>query len=103
MVGREAVMEAVRLARLDLATEELDRLVAQVAGILDHIETLEAVALGDAAPLGGIAESDAPLRGDTHDPDALATPPAALAPEWVDGFFALPRLAALDTQRETKA
>jgi aspartyl/glutamyl-tRNA(Asn/Gln) amidotransferase C subunit len=94
-------MEAVRLARLDLDPAELDRILTQVSGILAHIEELEAVPLGDAPALGGIAETDAPLRSDVRDPDPLATPPAALAPEWMDGFFALPRLAAMDASRES--
>lgn len=99
MVDRQAVMEAVRLARLDLAPAELERILTQVSGILEHIEALEAVPLGDAPAIGGVAEDDAPLREDTPAADPLASPVSALAPEWADGFFALPRLAAMDSPR----
>jgi Asp-tRNA(Asn)/Glu-tRNA(Gln) amidotransferase C subunit len=96
-------MAAVRLARLDLAPDELDRILAQVAEILVHIEELDSVPLGDAPALGGIAEADAPLRPDVRDPDVLAAPPSASAPAWAEGFFTLPRLAAMDGTREADA
>ena len=102
MVEREAVLEAVRLARLDLAPDELDRILAQVAGILAHIEELEGVPLGEAPALGGIAEADAPLRPDARDADRLKEPPERNAPAWADGFFTLPRLAAMEGTREAE-
>jgi Asp-tRNA(Asn)/Glu-tRNA(Gln) amidotransferase C subunit len=102
VVGHDAVMAAVRLARLDLASDELERIVAQVANILDHIEELSAVAVGDAPAVGGITEADAPLRQDVDGPDPLMHPPSALASGWVDGFFTLPRLAAMEATGEAE-
>lgn len=40
-----------------------------------------------------------PLRPDVVDADTLRTEPASFAPEWVDGFFVVPAVAALNPER----
>jgi Asp-tRNA(Asn)/Glu-tRNA(Gln) amidotransferase C subunit len=36
------------------------------------------------------------LREDEPKPGGLARPPSAIAPEFVDGFFVVPRLGAME-------
>lgn len=94
-VSREDVLRVAVLARLRLGPEEVERYTAQLNSILDHIDALgraEGAAPAAAEPV----DWPAPLREDGGRADALAVPPAALAPAWAEGFFAVPRLPALD-------
>jgi aspartyl/glutamyl-tRNA(Asn/Gln) amidotransferase C subunit len=80
---------AVDDTELPALTEQMDRIVSFVAQ-LGAIQDLE----GAGAFLAGPDRS--PLRADVVNPAALARPPAAIAPEFIDGFFVVPRLGALD-------
>lgn len=90
-IDRELVHRVARLAALDLAEGEDERLAAELTRIVEHFETLRAVpeselpALPDAAPLA--------LRADV----ASAAPGerpfvAANAPEAAHGHFVVPRV-----------
>lgn len=94
-VSREDVLRVAALARLRLEPGEVERFTAQLNSILDHIRVLGRVK-GAASHAGEAADWPAPQREDAGRPDALAFPPAELAPAWADGFFAVPRLPALD-------
>ena len=97
-VSREDVLRVASLARLRLSDEEVDRFTRQLNDILAHMEELNAIDIGGVEAVGGATEWDAPLRGRTcgrtGSPFRAAS---AMAPEWIDGFFTVPRLAALDT------
>lgn len=95
LATRDAIIAAVRLARLELSPAELERLAAQVADILEHVEELAAIPVEGAEAVGGIAEGGAPRRADEPGADELRVPLAGLAPEWADGFFTVPRLASM--------
>jgi len=94
-VSREEVLKIAALARLRLTPEEVERFAAQLGTILDHIGLLSEVK--EAAPPVEPVEWPAPLREDGGRPDPLGLPPRELAPAWEEGFFAVPRLPALDT------
>ncbi|HEX7089758.1 MAG TPA: Asp-tRNA(Asn)/Glu-tRNA(Gln) amidotransferase subunit GatC [Longimicrobiales bacterium] len=94
-VSREDVLKIAALARLRLTPEEVERFAAQLGTILDHIGVLGEVE--EAALPAEPVEWPAPLREDGGHPDPLALPPRELAPAWEEGFFAVPRLPALDT------
>lgn len=81
------------LARLRLSEEEVDRLAAELSDVLGHLESLPEGTEREGDPVG---PAHAPMRADSGAPDALDRPVSALAPAWVDGFFTVPRLAALD-------
>lgn len=95
-VSREDVLHVARLARLRLDRDEVQRFTVQLNAILDHVEELGAVGTEGGSVDARVTEWSAPLRDEGAPPDALARPPAALAPDWQDGFFTVPRLAALD-------
>lgn len=95
-VTREDVLQVAKLARLRLSDAEVERFTAQLNGILSHIEVLRAVDVERVEAVAGATEWEAPLRPEGIGPDGLAEPAAALAPAWRDGFFTVPRLAALD-------
>ena len=94
-VSREEVLRVAALARLRLEPAEVERFTAQLNSILDHIGALGRVQ-GAAPQSGEPVDWPAPQRDASGVPDALAFPPAELAPAWEDGFFAVPRLPALD-------
>ncbi|HEV8564395.1 MAG TPA: Asp-tRNA(Asn)/Glu-tRNA(Gln) amidotransferase subunit GatC [Actinomycetota bacterium] len=82
-----------RLARLELTTEEKDRLREQLGLILEHAAKVGEVAAGDVPPTAYAIPRVNVLRPDR--PDAMLTHEAALAnaPEAEDGRFKVPRIA----------
>jgi aspartyl-tRNA(Asn)/glutamyl-tRNA(Gln) amidotransferase subunit C len=97
-IGRDEVLHVAKLAELAVREGELDRLVEQMNRIVDYVAQL------DEVPADRIAESYLPgpaavsLRPDIEGAVPLAHPPSALAPEFVDGFFLVPRHAAMEDQ-----
>jgi aspartyl-tRNA(Asn)/glutamyl-tRNA(Gln) amidotransferase subunit C len=97
-IGRDEVLHVAKLAELAVRDEDLDRLVAQMNRIVDYVAQL------DQVPADRPAESFLPgpravaLREDVPGPVPLARPPAALAPEFAEGFFLVPRHGAMEDQ-----
>ncbi len=96
------VLHVAALARLRLRPEEVERLTGQLNDILSHVAELALAETAEVEPEPA-TEWPAPLRPDGALPDRLHLPPAELAPAWEDGFFTVPRLAALDTPEEASA
>ncbi|MGH7502773.1 MAG: Asp-tRNA(Asn)/Glu-tRNA(Gln) amidotransferase subunit GatC [Longimicrobiales bacterium] len=115
-VTREDVLHMATLARLVLTTEEVERFTPQLGIILDHVAELEAASelqriarpaadepgtdAADATlavnePGAEPQEHHAPLAADEPGADPLHLAAAELAPAWRDGFFTVPRLAAM--------
>ena len=91
-VTRDDVMRIAALARLAIHEERVGELVAQLNGILGHMEVLREVDVS-GAPRDGATEAGTPLRADAVAPIPLARPLESFAPEMRDGFFLVPRLA----------
>jgi aspartyl-tRNA(Asn)/glutamyl-tRNA(Gln) amidotransferase subunit C len=95
-IGRDEVLHVAKLAELAVPEGELDRLVEQMNRIVAYVAQLDEVP-GDrrAEPFlpGPAAVS---LRQDVEDPVPLARPPAAMAPEFKEGFFLVPRHGAME-------
>ncbi len=94
-VDREDVRRIAELARLDLDAAEIELFTAQLRSILTHVEHLGTAAAEDA-PDTERSGPAAPPRSDEPGADPLQGPPAAFAVAWLDGFFTIPRLAAMD-------
>jgi aspartyl-tRNA(Asn)/glutamyl-tRNA(Gln) amidotransferase subunit C len=94
-IAREELERIARLARLQLAEDEAERLTRDCVAILRYFETLRELALDDVAAADSPAD-EAPLREDRANGDPLLRPLAELASAWRDGFFVLPRLPAMD-------
>lgn len=94
----DAVRRIAELAALRMEPEEVDRMIRELASIVEHMDAL------DEARVDGVEvaveRGAAPLRADRPDPDRLAEPPGAGAPGWQDGFFTVPRLASHDAEAE---
>ena len=95
-IGRDEVLHVAKLAELAVREGDLDRLVEQMNRIVAYVAQL------DKVPSDRIAEPFLPgpqsvaLRDDVEGAMPLARPPAALAPEFVDGFFLVPRHGAME-------
>jgi aspartyl-tRNA(Asn)/glutamyl-tRNA(Gln) amidotransferase subunit C len=95
-VTRADVLHVAALARLELSEEEIAAFTGQLNNILDHVAELESADVGDVSALTGASEWPAPLRSDEPGADTLNLPAAALSKAADQGFFTVPRLAALD-------
>ncbi|HSJ31172.1 MAG TPA: hypothetical protein VK933_07045 [Longimicrobiales bacterium] len=106
MPTREEVRAVARLARLSFTDAELEHMAGDLRDVLALAQELRTIA---ASPAAGDAdgasatgenadagEDVAKLRADVPGADPLAMPPSYLAPDWRDGFFAVPRLPAHD-------
>ncbi len=96
------VLHVAALARLRLRPEEVERLTGQLNDILAHVAELAAAETAEVEPEPA-TEGPAPLRTDGAPPDPLQRPPAELAPDWEEGFFTVPRLAAMDAPEEASS
>ena len=95
-VTRRDVEHMARLAELAVAEAELAALTAQMDRIVSFVAQLSE--LGDLEGAGAYlaGPESVPLRPDVVEPAKLARPPEALAPEFIDGFFVVPRLGAME-------
>lgn len=96
-IGEDDVRRIAGLARLRLDDDEVRTFTAQLNDILAHVEELRSAGEGEggAAPEG----QGATLGADDPGPDALLLAPAEIAPAFEEGFFTLPRLAALGAEQ----
>ena len=92
-IGPEDVLHVAALARLSVSESQLPELVAQLNGILAHMDALALVATKDVAATQGVGDAAMPLRMDIGPPIPLLEPLAAFAPQVRDGFLLVPRLA----------
>ncbi|GLC26590.1 Asp-tRNA(Asn)/Glu-tRNA(Gln) amidotransferase subunit GatC [Roseisolibacter agri] len=92
-VSEHDVRHIAALARLGLEPERVPALVAELNGILAHMDVLSKVNTSVVQAVEGVGAGGMPLRADGGAPDALARPREAFAPETRDGFFLVPRLA----------
>lgn len=92
-VSREDVVHIAALARLALPEERVPELVAQLNGILSHMDVLRRVDTEGVIGTAGVGDAAAPLRPDTGPQIPLRHPRDSFAPVWRDGFFLVPRLA----------
>jgi aspartyl-tRNA(Asn)/glutamyl-tRNA(Gln) amidotransferase subunit C len=100
-VTAKDVLHVAQLARLGVETSRLASLVAELNGILEHMEVLGAVETGRQMADGGSEPSATPMRSDTAGTAIpLALPRESFAPEMRDGFFLVPRLATHEGEGE---
>ncbi len=97
-IRRSDAERVSELARLALCAEELVSRTHDLQLIFEHFDALRDLDLSDVAPVGATEcpAPPAPLREDRVDTDPLEGPLEAIAPDWREGFFVLPRLPALD-------
>jgi aspartyl-tRNA(Asn)/glutamyl-tRNA(Gln) amidotransferase subunit C len=95
-VSSDDIVRVARLAELAVDEAELPALAAQMDRIVRFVAQLgELDDLEDAPPFIAGPEQVL-LRPDLPQPGGLSRLPATFAPEFIDGFFVVPRLGGLE-------
>jgi aspartyl-tRNA(Asn)/glutamyl-tRNA(Gln) amidotransferase subunit C len=89
-VSPDDVRHVARLARVGVDEARIPSLVAELNGILGHMDALQQVDISQV-PLAP-PEAAAPWRDDALPADALQQSRESFAPAARDGFFLVPRL-----------
>jgi aspartyl-tRNA(Asn)/glutamyl-tRNA(Gln) amidotransferase subunit C len=90
VISREDVLHVARLARLQLTDDEVQRMTAELARVLDHIEMISTLDLDGVAPTSHVVEVENALREDVPTPCLPREVVLSGAPEVVDDAFAVP-------------
>jgi len=88
------------LARLRPREAAFERLTVELNRILGHVRALEPLDLSELDPEGAELHGRTRSRDPGMRPDAVGPDAAqALAPDWREGFYVVPRLPALEVTR----
>lgn len=93
-VTQDDVRHVAELARLAVDEKRLDPLVAELNGILQHMDVLSQVDTSTVDSLMSVPIDSTPLRSDSSGPLPMATSRESFAPSMKDGLFIVPRLAS---------
>jgi aspartyl-tRNA(Asn)/glutamyl-tRNA(Gln) amidotransferase subunit C len=85
MIDREQVLHVMRLARLRLTDEEIERMTGDLSSILDHIEKIGELDLDGVEPTSRVVELENVLRPDEPRPSLPREVALAEAPD-TDGI-----------------
>ena len=97
-IGLDEVLHVAKLAELAVKESEFRRLVEQMNRIVNYVATLDEVPGDRIAEPFLAGPPSVTLREDVEAPAHLAHPPAAMAPEFAEGFFLVPRHGAMEDQ-----
>jgi aspartyl-tRNA(Asn)/glutamyl-tRNA(Gln) amidotransferase subunit C len=91
-ISRDEAAHLARLARLDLAPDELDHLAGQLDAIAGYVARVSEVAADDIPPTSHSLPVTNVFRPDEPRPCLTAEAALAAAPEAEDGRFRVPRI-----------
>jgi len=91
-VTHDDVRHVAELARLAVDDERLDHLVAELNGILVHMDALSQVDTSEIEHAAFAPAASTPVRSDSSGPLKMLAPLASFAPSVKDGFIIVPRL-----------
>ena len=90
MIDDATVHHVARLARLRLAPDEEERMRAELSGILEHVERIQALELDEVPPTTHVIELENVLRPDETRPSWPREKVLEAAPDPADGSFRVP-------------
>ena len=91
-ITRADVAHLARLARLDIAPDELDHYASQLDVILQSVARVSEVAADDIPPMSHPIPVENVFRDDVARPGLDRAVVAAGAPAWEDDRFRVPRI-----------
>ncbi|NCZ69369.1 MAG: Asp-tRNA(Asn)/Glu-tRNA(Gln) amidotransferase subunit GatC [Acidimicrobiia bacterium] len=91
-----AVAKVARLARLDVADDEIARMTVQLAGMLEHFADIDALDLSNVEPMTQPYPLSNVFREDVVKPSLDRDEVLANAPAAEDGRFRVPPIIGLD-------
>jgi len=90
MIERDQVLHVAKLARLRLSDEEVERMVGELSGILDHVDRIGNLDLDGVEPTSHVVALENVLRADEPRPSLPRDVALASAPEPQNGAFRAP-------------
>lgn len=90
MIDRDQVLHVARLARLELTDEEVERMAAELSGILDHVERISELDLEGVEPTSHVVALENVLRPDEPEPSLPRERALEPAPDPAAGAFRVP-------------
>jgi aspartyl-tRNA(Asn)/glutamyl-tRNA(Gln) amidotransferase subunit C len=90
MIDRAQVLHVARLARLELADDEVERMTRELSAVLDHIERIGELELDDVPATSHVIDVVNALRADEPRPCLPREVALASAPLVVDDGFGVP-------------
>jgi aspartyl-tRNA(Asn)/glutamyl-tRNA(Gln) amidotransferase subunit C len=90
VIEREQVLHVAKLARLRLSEEEVERMVGELSGILDHVDRIGNLDLEGVEPTSHVVALENVLRPDAPRPSWPRETVLEQAPDPVDGAFRVP-------------
>lgn len=92
LIDQDAVDHVARLARLDLSSEERERMQAELSLILTHADRLQSLGLDGVEPTSHPVPLVNVMRDDVVTDPLTQEEALANAPETEDGRFLVPRI-----------
>jgi aspartyl-tRNA(Asn)/glutamyl-tRNA(Gln) amidotransferase subunit C len=90
VIERDQVLHVAKLARLRLSEGEVERMVGELSGILDHVDRIGNLDLEGVEPTSHVVALENVLRADEPRPSLPRDVALASAPEPQDGAFRAP-------------
>jgi aspartyl-tRNA(Asn)/glutamyl-tRNA(Gln) amidotransferase subunit C len=90
MIDREQVLHVARLARLRLSEQEVETMVGELSGILEHVDRIGRLDLEGVEPTSHVVALENVLRADRPWRSLPREVALAPAPEPLDGAFRVP-------------
>lgn len=91
-ISKDEVEKIAHLARLEIADDLKDKMVAQLSNILDYIDKLKNADVKGVRPSSGAAFMHNVLREDIQIPSVGPAVTLANAPEKDEDFYMVPRI-----------
>jgi aspartyl-tRNA(Asn)/glutamyl-tRNA(Gln) amidotransferase subunit C len=90
VIEREQVLHVAKLARLKLSEQEVETMVGELSGILEHVGRIAALDLEGVPPTSHVVELENVWRADEPHQSLDRDVALAPAPDPVDGAFRVP-------------
>jgi aspartyl-tRNA(Asn)/glutamyl-tRNA(Gln) amidotransferase subunit C len=91
MLSRDQVLHVARLARLELADDEVERFSGELSKVLDYIEKISELGdLADVEPTSHVVTVENALREDVPRPSLPVEVALESAPDQATGGFRVP-------------
>jgi aspartyl-tRNA(Asn)/glutamyl-tRNA(Gln) amidotransferase subunit C len=90
VIDRDQVLHVARLARLELTEPEVQRMAAELSGILEHVDRIAALDLDNVEPTSHVVALSNVLRPDEPRPSLPRERALEQAPDPADGAFRVP-------------
>ncbi|HOO81152.1 MAG TPA: Asp-tRNA(Asn)/Glu-tRNA(Gln) amidotransferase subunit GatC [Alphaproteobacteria bacterium] len=91
-MDEKTVRKVARLANIEIADHDVERIGHELSGILDWVEQLGEVDTENVEPLANVVNIELPLRKDEVTDGNCSEKVLANAPEETQGFFVVPKV-----------